>query len=222
MNTYYRRNLPHIQPLGSSFFITTRLFGSIPKSELDKIKKWYRTEINQSNFITNVKERNINKFRTRKKYLQYIDNALEENPNGPYYLRKTEIADIVKEQLHRFDGEYYDLIAYTIMSNHVHVLIDTQVQFDNNLSWEGNISTYTQLDKIMQRIKGASARYSNQILGRCGKFWERESYDIYIRHERMLYNVIRYILMNPVKAKFVRNWKDFPHSFVKEGIEMEI
>jgi hypothetical protein len=32
----YRRNLPHIQPLGATLFVTFRLAGSLPKHVLDE------------------------------------------------------------------------------------------------------------------------------------------------------------------------------------------
>jgi len=37
----------------------------------------------------------------------------------------------------------------------------------------------------MKRIKGPSAWYANKHLNRPGQFWDRESYDIYIRNEKM-------------------------------------
>jgi len=35
----YRRNLPHIQPPGASFFVTCRLAGSLPQSTIDQWKR---------------------------------------------------------------------------------------------------------------------------------------------------------------------------------------
>jgi hypothetical protein len=34
---FYRRNLPHLQPLGAKFFVTFRLEGSLPQSV---VRKW--------------------------------------------------------------------------------------------------------------------------------------------------------------------------------------
>ena len=36
---YYRRNLPHIQPIGGIFFVTFRLFDSIPRTKLYDLKQ---------------------------------------------------------------------------------------------------------------------------------------------------------------------------------------
>lgn len=72
---------------------------------------------------------------------------------------------------------------------------------------------YQPLDIIMKKIKGPSAWYSNKYLNKHGQFWERESFDIYIRNEKMFNNVITYILENPVKAKIVEKWDDFPGNY---------
>ena len=75
---------------------------------------------------------------------------------------------------------------------------------------------YKQLDVIMKNIKGPSAWYANKYLNKHGQFWERESFDIYIRNEKMLNNVITYILENPVKAGIVENWEDYSGNYFVE------
>ncbi len=76
------------------------------------------------------------------------------------------------------------------------------------------METYTHLNVIMKRIKGPSGKYANKLLGKEGQFWERESYDIYIRNEKMLNNMISYTLDNPVKAGLIGKWGDFPGNYL--------
>jgi len=121
---------------------------------------------------------------------------------------------IIKEQIHRFDGELYDLIAYSIMSNHVHLLVDTNQEEPNELLDTKIYDNHSELSYILKRIKGASARYANKELGISGRFWNKENYDIYIRNEKMLKNVIGYILDNPVKSGIVKNWKKYPGNYL--------
>lgn len=73
---------------------------------------------------------------------------------------------------------------------------------------------FKSLDVIMKSVKGPSAWYANKYLDRKGQFWERESYDMYIRNEKMLNNVINYTLENPIKAGFVSNWEDFSGNYL--------
>ena len=67
----------------------------------------------------------------------------------------------------------------------------------------------------MKRIKAPIARFANTYLNKSGQFWERESFDIYIRDEKMLNKVITYILENPVKAKMVEKWDEYPGNYLK-------
>jgi len=88
------------------------------------------------------------------------------------------------------------------MPNHIHIVFELI---------EGNRG----ISKIMQSIKRISARKSNQILNRTGKFWQDESYDRLVRDDKELYFIIQYVLMNPVNAGFVDNWSDWKHTFCK-------
>ncbi len=101
------------------------------------------------------------------------------------------------------------------MSNHIHILIDTQLQLNTEYKDKQLDLNYIPLETIMKRIKGPTAIYSNRKLGRSGQFWARESYDIYIRNEKMMDNVIGYILDNPVKAGLVDDWRLYPGNYYK-------
>jgi len=122
----------------------------------------------------------------------------------------------VANELHRFNNDFYDLLAYSIMPNHVHILIDTALQIPEDFgktNWD--TLDFTPLETIMKRIKGPSAIYANRLLKRTGKFWQKESYDHYIRNMKELNNVVAYILNNPVKARIVEHWKEHPFTWVK-------
>lgn len=46
MKTNYARNLPHIQPIGATFFITFSLYGSIPKEKVHQLQQERNAKIN--------------------------------------------------------------------------------------------------------------------------------------------------------------------------------
>lgn len=215
MKTFYRQRLPHIQPIGATFFVTFRLFESIPVSAVSQLKEKYSLEMNQVQKVLDIHKKNADIFLIRKKYLVEYDKVLDSIKTGPHYLKQEDLQQFVKNELHRFDSKFYDLIAYSIMSNHVHILIDTCIQLHEASDFIIIEDNLILLDKIMKRIKAPIARHANKILHRSGQFWERESYDIYIRNEKMLNNVISYILENPVKAGLVQNWEDYPGNYLK-------
>lgn len=209
----YRQKFKHIHPVGATFFITFRLDGSIPKLSLVILKEKYETKIIDLKSISSPRERNTAIFQLRKQYLVEIDKIIDTINSGPHHLSEPKVMNIVKEQLHKHDGSLYNLICYSIMSNHVHLLIDTNVNHSEDELEENFLKNYTPLYDIMKSIKGVSARFINLELNRSGRLWAKESYDMYIRNEKMLNNVIAYILNNPVKAGIVDSWEDFPGNY---------
>ena len=216
MKRFYRQKLPHIQPVGASFFVTFRLFGSIPMAAVDNLKIKYEEKLFEiKKKDTSDHQKNLEIFNLRKRYLVEYDELMHKINAGPTHLANDKVREIVQNQLHRYDNELYTLVCYSKMSNHVHILIDTYIQIADIVDDNAIEMKYQQLDVIMKKIKGASAWNSNLELNKKGKFWERESFDIYIRNEQMYRNVIHYILNNPVEAKMVNNWQDFPGNYFK-------
>lgn len=216
MKTEYKQRLTHIQPVGAAFFVTFRLYGSLPQMVILALKEKYEKKIDEIKIQKlDTHQKNLEIFTLRKKYLLEYDALLDKINSGPMYLQEHTIREILEKQLHRFDNELYTLICYCVMSNHVHILIDTSIQLSEISDDYQIVMNYKQLDVIMKNIKGPSAWYANKYLNKHGQFWERESFDIYIRNEKMLNNVITYILENPVKAKLVEKWDDYPGNYLK-------
>ena len=127
------------------------------------------------------------------------DRALDRATTGPLWLARPDIAQTVVDAL-EYGAESlrrYDLHAWVIMANHVHILI----------------SPHEDIDKIMARIKGRTARVANEILYRTGiAFWRREYFDRWMRTSAEFQRVAQYIEMNPVRAGIVSNPEDYPWS----------
>jgi REP element-mobilizing transposase RayT len=115
-----------------------------------------------------------------------MDRYLDNTRVGPAFLRRPEVAGLIVAALRRgLDMGLYDLRAFAVMSNHVHLLFRPQQQASRVLQW----------------LKGTTAREANQILARSGRaFWQRESYDHWVRDQRELERIAAYIENNPVKA----------------------
>lgn len=147
----------------------------------------------------------------QKRYFKTVDDYLDRAASGADWLKQESVAEIVSSKFRQYDKVYYDLLAYCVMPNHFHLLIDTDFQLsENNIG-----SNYTPLSKTMNYIKGGSAFQANQVLQRKGRFWQPESYDHMVRNEKEFYNIVRYIANNPVKAKLVQNWYEWRFSYVQ-------
>ncbi len=180
---YTRGYLPHFDagPIRTQF-ITFRLFDSLPQSFLERIKQELETRPSE----------NI----SRETFMlaeAYLDKGI-----GECFLRRREIATIVKETLLKFDGERYGLNCWVVMPNHAHVMLRPT---------EGQT-----LEKIMHSIKSFTASKANKLLGRKGPFWMREAFDRYIRDADHFERVFRYIENNPVKAGLCERPADWEFS----------
>jgi REP element-mobilizing transposase RayT len=119
------------------------------------------------------------------------------------YLKCPEIARLVVEVLQRgvADG-LYELNAFVVMANHVHVLV----------------LPHSDVSRMLQWIKGVTAREANHSLGRTGKaFWQRESYDHWVRCADERVRIASYIENNPVKAGLVDEASQYPWSSASLG-----
>ncbi len=217
MKTFYRRNLPHLTPPGGVFFITSVIKGAIPRPILAEL------ENERDQIIADLLKRG-NKSSLKKELLKIhwdhflrVDDFLDKSgPEKDYPLTNPELARIVEEKIKEYDKLFYDLEAYCIIPNHFHMLIDTSIQLknipDNVMITDEN---YTNLSKFMKLIKGGSSFKINRILNKTGPFWQSESYDHLIRSDKEQYDTLCYVVNNPVKAKFVKDWKEFPFTYCK-------
>jgi REP element-mobilizing transposase RayT len=95
------------------------------------------------------------------------------------------------------ERQFYELNAWVVMPNHVHLLIMPGVQVPVLMRW----------------LKGSTARNANHILSRIGQpFWQDESHDHYLRRDDHVSRTIRYIEQNPVSAGLVCAAEQWPWS----------
>jgi putative transposase len=96
-----------------------------------------------------------------------------------------EEQEVTLRHLRDRDGDYYALIAATVMPDHVHLLLTPKS------GWS--------LSRIMKGIKGVSARKINLMRSKTGKVWQVESYDRIVRDQSALIETLEYMLNNPLK-----------------------
>ena len=114
------------------------------------------------------------------------DDALLDRGLGSAVLREAPYAHVVIRTLLHHDKTRYDLQAWCVMPNHVHVLVATNADFE--------------LSAIVQTWKGFSAKRINTLLNRKGRFWAADYFDRAMRDDRHYQTTKAYIEMNPVKA----------------------
>ena len=66
------------------------------------------------------------------------------------------------------------------------------------------------LATVVNRMKSASIREANRVLGRVGALWQRAYHDHALHSDEDVVAVARYIVANPIRAGLVRQAGDYP------------
>lgn len=113
---------------------------------------------------------------------KYLDSA-----QGTCILANPVAARIVQDAILFGHGSRYQLHAWAVMPNHVHVVL--------------TLSEGEELCKTVQSIKSFSAREIHRVLGGEGRLWQPDYFDRILRDERHFEKAVQYVEWNPVKAK---------------------
>jgi REP element-mobilizing transposase RayT len=116
-------------------------------------------------------------------------------------MRDARVARVVSNAVLPFEEQRYNLAAWCVMPNHVHVVVQPFSGITG-----GTPVPHADLPEILHSWKSFTAKEANRLLKRSGEFWQAEYYDHLIRDEADFDHSVRYVLDNPIKAG-LRNWK---------------
>lgn len=201
-------NLPHWFRPRVPHFLTYRLADTIPRLLLDE---WRSTRRQALRRPLRSEESSEDRRRSAQRqfftnYDAYLDGAL-----NVAWLAQPEIAEIIRENLYHHHGVKYDLLSYVIMPNHVHALLrpyELQIRESENVSLDLALTAsdevldaWSPLAHITHSLKSYTATMANRVLQRTGRFWQKESYDHWVRgDDDDLERIRAYIAYNPVRA----------------------
>src|SRR5258708_973424 len=229
---FSERHRTHIHPPDSILFVTYRLADSIPRAtvrEYKAKKEWLDGQLKLVSSGTRKRDTTES-----KRLLEQVENfnrdwfvkfedIMHKATTGPMSMKDELVAEAVAVSLQKLDGDAYRLDAYCVMSNHVHAVFKpflSENELHEVINENGRpsfVSEHPSLSRIMHSLKGGSARDCNRILSRSGQFWEHESFDHVIR-EGKFYQTIKYVLNNPVKARLVRDWREWRWSYCRSEL----
>lgn len=191
---YARGYFPHFDGEGVTQHVCFHLFDSLPQS---LVAHW--SEELRGAHASGV----LDATETSREWRRRIHDALDRG-YGCCFLRDPRLARIVEDALLRFDGERYTLHAWCVMPNHIHTLFTPLSD--------------SKMSKIVHSWKSFTAQECNKVLGRTGKFWEREPFDRYIRNQRHFQNAVAYVENNPVKAGLCKYPEDWNWSSARQRV----
>ncbi|MCI0623568.1 MAG: transposase [Acidobacteria bacterium] len=181
-----RGYLPHFDAPGVKQFVTFQLHDCFP---VTRRAEW-ETILREPDDSTK-----------RKKLEAWLDRG-----HGERWLRRRNVAELVEKILLEADGRDYQMQAWVVMPNHIHLVVDV---------WD------VPLAKLIGRWKGKSSRLANVLLCRGGQFWQEDYYDTLIRDEAHLKGAIRYTAQNPVKAFLAKDPREWPWCSARHRDEYE-
>ena len=193
---FHTRNvLPHLKREGGAYFVTFRLAGTLPAEVLEQLKRERELIVAQATAakrpLTWHEQEELFRW-----YSSRVDSHLDAG-QGECFLRQPAVADLVAGALRFFVGQRYELRAWVVMPNHVHVVV-----------WPKPPHT---LPEILHSWKSYTGTQANKLLARVGQpFWQEESYDHLVRDDKDMARCCEYSLMNPVNARLCvrpEDWK---------------
>jgi putative transposase len=124
-----------------------------------------------------------------------IDLVLDQSSHDAVFSEPT-FAEIMQSALRYFDGDRYDLQAWCVMPNHVHVVFVP--------------SQDALLGNIVKSWKHSVAWRINKLRSTRGSVFAPDYFDRYIRNLRQSETAIHYVEANPVKAGLCGRASDWP------------
>ncbi len=190
--------LAHWRVPGATYSVTFRLHDSMPLAALEDFRQRKKTLVKRlEDLVSQSGSRNsITALITiRSEIATLQESALESalhTAHGECWLKNPVVAEMVLGALKFFDGSRYTLHAWSIMPNHVHVVLCPLGNHD--------------LEKIIHSWKSFSAKKANEMLNRSGTFWQEEYYDHVVRDGEDFKHQIQYVLENPRKGNASGEW----------------
>lgn len=173
-----QKSVPHFDGVGVTQFVTFRLSDSLPKEVLERI------EVELKVVKNNIE---IERIRQMERYLDL--------GYGSCILRETPCAQIVQDSILYHDGKFFDVRAWVIMPNHLHLL----ARFEEGQS----------LPVGLQSLKSFTAHKLKELHPEMDSIWQQGYFDRFMRNDDHFINTQAYIHQNPVKAKLCKIEGDF-------------
>jgi putative transposase len=191
-----RRDLPHWDMPGAAYFVTTCLHGSIPAQGMLDIAR-HRAELEKRPRAIGMPEEEW-KLRSWKLSFVRVDEWLDRRCANRV-LESPELAQLVVDSIRYFAGERYDLFAFVVMPSHFHWLFQPRREWIETLADDKR----SPRQRITYSLNRFTATQCNKVLNKTGSFWQKESFDHWVRDVEELERIIRYVEENPVKAGLV-------------------
>jgi len=204
----HRRFLPHHQETGQIISLTLRLEGTLPHHIIALIQEMKSVMADKGDQLTDSLQLQL--YEHYHQLLAMYDDQLGKHKPAGIDLSKPDFARVVTTAFHFYADSLYQLYAYCVMPNHIHLLIRPLPQKSGQ---------YAKTSDIVRRIKGYTGFKLNELNNSTTTVWHPDYFDRFVRNAKDLYNLVQYILNNPHKAGLVTEQNAWPYSYLNPEIE---
>jgi REP element-mobilizing transposase RayT len=170
----YWRDLPHWRQEGATYFVTFRLWDSLPAPAVEQLAALRTSLMRRTESQESWVQADREIYRMLKRFL--------DAGHGACFMRDARVKAIVAGALAFFDPDRYQLGEAAVLPNHVHALVRPLAP--------------QSLEDILHSWKSFTANQINRVFGCSGHVWQEESYDRIVRDSTELVRVERYIRKN--------------------------
>lgn len=206
-------------------FLTVRLAGILPAARLEELRVWREEQLE----LTPSEPAMAARFQTRirQRFFTEYDRLLDDCRDSEL-LADRRLAALIRRHLLARRPDY-DLLAYSIMPNHVHLVLQTGGDSSDAaagqpldlervpLRADEQSDFRSPLVDFLLRLKNDTAAEARQLLAEGQELaWHDESFDYWIRTPAELEAAVDYVAHNPVAAGLVRSAEQWTFSSAHE------
>ncbi len=127
--------------------------------------------------------------------------------NHPFFSDSTNAEYLVSSILFGCKNNWFDLIAFVIMPDHLHLI---------------SIAKGKNISQIMHSIKSYSSKEINKANLRNGSVWQSSFRDLTLWSEELVIEKMNYIHNNPMRKGLVSDPKDYNYSSANRRFEGDL
>ena len=120
------------------------------------------------------------------------------NHGAPIFTNDTVARFVVAQFLLCAKTHGFEVLAYCAMPNHFHALVV-------------GLTDTSDLKEFLRAYKQATGHWWKHDQGNRGSLWQTSFHDRILREEDVNEGVIRYMLMNPVRARLVQDPREYTY-----------
>jgi REP element-mobilizing transposase RayT len=189
--------------------LTIRVPGATTPEQLAELRTWREEQL----LLTPTDPKLARKYKTRiqQRYFTEYDRLLDQNREVETLINR-RLAALIRRELYRRQSDYR-LLAYAIMPNHVHVVLEALSGSSGELDaaapavpdcMDERADINSPLVDYLRGLKQSTAAAAAALEGGAELAWHGDSFDYWVRSSAELEAIVDYLAHNPVSAGLVR------------------